>query len=252
MVKCDSAFATRFALPMVLSVAAVMLLWLSIVENAWMAFVFAVVHGVFFGAQQPLNQIAFPDYFGRWSVGAIRGITSPVQFGLNAIGAPIATLVFDARGSFDLIFIIFSVQLLIASALILAAKPPRKQTDDGHTPSLEVHPKAQMRPPHQPARFRSRPRHPTPPDSSLVQSQQATQNLFGVRPESRRGDLHAHAAIRPAPRPAVQVPRAHFIVVNRLVEPTRLQVRIVDHVQHFLHRRGRHALLPDSVQTRPA
>ena len=118
---------TRFALPIVLSVAAVMLLWLSIVDSAWMAFVFAIVHGVFFGAQQPLNQIVFPDYFGRWSVGAIRGITSPVQFGLNAVGAPIATVVFDARGSFDLIFIIFAVQLMAASAVILAAKPPRKQ-----------------------------------------------------------------------------------------------------------------------------
>lgn len=126
--------ATRVALPIVLSAAAVMLLWLSIVANAWMAFVFAVVHGIFFGAQQPLNQIAFPDYFGRWSVGAIRGITSPVQFGLNAIGAPIATLVFDARGSFDLIFIIFAVQLLIASALILAAKPPRKRATAARRP----------------------------------------------------------------------------------------------------------------------
>ena len=51
-----------------------------------MAFVFAIWHGLAFGAQLPLNRISFPDYFGRYSVGRIRSVTAPPQLLLNAFG----------------------------------------------------------------------------------------------------------------------------------------------------------------------
>src|SRR3990172_8759894 len=60
--------------------------WFIFVDAPWMAYVFALWHGLSFGAQLPLQEIAFADYFGRWSIGAIRGITAPMQFGLNAVG----------------------------------------------------------------------------------------------------------------------------------------------------------------------
>ena len=92
-----------------------------------MAFVFAAWHGTAFGAQLPLNQTAFPDYFGRWTVGAIRGITAPVQFGLNALGPLVASIAFDRTGSYDKAFLVFAVMLLVGAGLIALASPPRRK-----------------------------------------------------------------------------------------------------------------------------
>ena len=94
------------------------------VQNVWMAFLFAIAHGLAFGALLPLLQVVFADYFGRWSVGAIRGVTAPVQFGVNALGPLAATLVFDSRGSYDLIFVVFVLLALAAALLFLFARPP--------------------------------------------------------------------------------------------------------------------------------
>lgn len=115
----------RFALPLVMVATTFSLGLLIAVENLWMAYLFAVWHGIFFGAMLPLNQIVFADYFGRRSIGAIRGIASPVRRGLNAAGPLTAALVFDARGSYDLIFAVFIGQMLLGAALIaLAGRPP--------------------------------------------------------------------------------------------------------------------------------
>lgn len=118
--------AIRYLMPAVLVGTSIGIVLLIIVDNVWMAFLFAVVHGLVFGMQFPLNQVLFPDYFGRWSVGAIRGVTAPVQFGMNAMGPLIATLVFDVRGSFDLIFSVYVGLVLFAALLILSAKPPKR------------------------------------------------------------------------------------------------------------------------------
>lgn len=118
--------AVRFAMPLSLALSSVGLVWLLLVQNVWMAYLFAVWHGASFGALLPLNQLAFPDYFGRWNVGAIRGVVSPVQYGLNAAGPVLAGLVFDQRGSFDLIYIAFvGCYLLGAVAMLFATQPTR-------------------------------------------------------------------------------------------------------------------------------
>lgn len=117
--------SVRFALPLVIVFTASSLVWLIFVDSVWMAVIFAVWHGFAFGAQLPLNQISFPDYFGRWSIGAIRGVTAPVQFGLNAVGPIVAGLTFDARGSYDLIYAVFVGLLLFGALSIVLAAPPR-------------------------------------------------------------------------------------------------------------------------------
>ena len=82
--------SVRFALPIILCFTSTSLIWLILVDNVWMAYLFAVWHRFAFGEQLPLNQISFPDYFGRWSVESLRGLTAPVQFGLNALGPILA------------------------------------------------------------------------------------------------------------------------------------------------------------------
>ena len=117
-------FSVRFALPAIICVTAASLVWFVMADSVWMALVFAVWHGLSFGAQLPLNRISFPDYFGRYSVGAIRGVTAPVQFALNAFGPLIAGFVFDWQGSYDPLYLAFVALLAAAALSILAAPKP--------------------------------------------------------------------------------------------------------------------------------
>ena len=116
--------AVRYTMPISLALSSVGLVWLILVQNVWMAYAFAVWHGASFGMLLPLNQLSFPDYFGRWNVGAIRGVVSPVQYGLNAAGPVLAGIVFDQRGSFDLIYIVFVGCYLLAAVAVLFATMP--------------------------------------------------------------------------------------------------------------------------------
>jgi MFS family permease len=117
-------FPARYALAGTLVCAAIGIVWLIFVSSTWMAFAFAGFHGVAFGAQLPLNESVFPDYFGRWTVGAIRGVTAPFQFGANAAGPLIASIAFDRAGSYDVIFGVFVGLLLLGALLIVLAAPP--------------------------------------------------------------------------------------------------------------------------------
>ena len=114
----------RYALPLVIMVTTSALVWFVLLDSTWMAFVFAVWHGLAFGAQLPLNRISFPDYFGRYSVGRIRSVTAPPQLLINAFGPFISGLVIDSRGSYDLIYIVFIGLLLSAALSVLMAKRP--------------------------------------------------------------------------------------------------------------------------------
>ncbi len=116
--------AVRYALPLVICVTASAVIWFILTDTVWMAFVFAVWHGLSFGAQLPLNRISFPDYFGRYSVGRIRSVIAPPQLILNAFGPFVSGLVIDSRGSYDLIYIVFVGLLLCAALSVLLARRP--------------------------------------------------------------------------------------------------------------------------------
>ncbi|MDE2967148.1 MAG: MFS transporter [Chloroflexota bacterium] len=116
--------AVRYSLPLVICVTTSAVVWFILTDTVWMAFVFAVWHGLAFGAQLPLTRISFPDYFGRYSVGRIRSVTAPPQFLINAFGPFVSGLVIDNRGSYDLIYVVFIGLLLSAAVSVLLAKRP--------------------------------------------------------------------------------------------------------------------------------
>ena len=116
--------AVRYSLPLVICVTTSAIVWFILTDTVWMAFVFAVWHGLAFGAQLPLNRISFPDYFGRYSVGRIRSVTAPPQLLINAFGPFVSGLVVDNRGSYDLIYMVFVGLLLTAAVSVLLARHP--------------------------------------------------------------------------------------------------------------------------------
>jgi MFS family permease len=80
--------------------------------------------GIVQGGGQTLNQVIFPDYFGRGSLGAIRGAVTPITLGANASGPLVAAIAFDATGSYFAIFAIFGFFRVASALLVVLAKAP--------------------------------------------------------------------------------------------------------------------------------
>ncbi|MFQ6031052.1 MAG: MFS transporter [Dehalococcoidia bacterium] len=68
--------------------------------------------------------VAYANYFGRQSLGVIRGITEPFVSLGQAIGAVLSGLIFDTLGSYHAAFIAFAVVGFITIGILLLAKPP--------------------------------------------------------------------------------------------------------------------------------
>lgn len=107
------------------------------VQVAWHSIVWAVFFGLSSGGMFILQQVIFAEFYGREHLGAIRGIVWPIQMVFNAAGPFIASVAFDALGSYTLIFSVFAGLLMLSSVLMLLAKPP-VALQGGALPDREV------------------------------------------------------------------------------------------------------------------
>ena len=85
---------------------------------------FALVYGLTRGAQSLLNSVAWADYFGRVSLGSIRGISAPFRIVSGAGGPVVAGFLYDIYGSYSVAFITFAGSFWLGSVAILLARPP--------------------------------------------------------------------------------------------------------------------------------
>jgi len=105
---------------------AVGLLTLAYATAFWMLVLFAVLHGVAWGARGPLMQALRADYFGRTSFGTIMGFSSLiVMMGMMA-GPIVAGVLADTTGSYDLGFTILAILAAMGSVFFILATPPRR------------------------------------------------------------------------------------------------------------------------------
>ena len=89
-------------------------------------FVSMAIFGVGIGGMMFLNNYIWADYFGRGSVGGIRGLVNPVNLVVGGIGAPAAGYVRDITGSYDPAWWV-GVGLMSAAALLtVLTGAPRK------------------------------------------------------------------------------------------------------------------------------
>ncbi len=89
----------------------------------------AAAFGVGMGGMHLLLRLAWADYYGREHLGAIRGLTLPIQISGQAIGPVISGFMFDSSGSYQLSFFIFGAGVVVAAVGVLAPTPPQKQAD---------------------------------------------------------------------------------------------------------------------------
>jgi MFS family permease len=114
----------RFALAFIYAAGAVATVVLLQAYSAGPALLFALVYGLTVGGASTLEAVIWADYYGRASLGSIRGFARPFLMGANAFGPLAAGIAVDALGSYELPYSGFVVTALCSAVLILLARPP--------------------------------------------------------------------------------------------------------------------------------
>ena len=116
----------RYALALVgLSLAAATLL-MRVVEAPATAYAAAALFGLGVGGLITMLPIAWAEYFGHRSYGAIRGVALTVQVAAQAAGPLISGALRDATGDYRASLATFTALAFAGSAAALAAAPPRR------------------------------------------------------------------------------------------------------------------------------
>lgn len=102
-----------------------------LVDSEAMAFTAAAFFGIGLGGLLVVPPVAVAHYFGRSSLGAIRGATEPFVSGGQALGAIGAGLIFDYTGSYERTFPTFTAAALIAIVLLISIRRPSKSNASG-------------------------------------------------------------------------------------------------------------------------
>ena len=106
------------------------------VDTALMAFIVAAIFGIGLGGLLVVPPVALAHYFGRKSLGAIRGVTEPFVSGGQAVGAIGAGIVFDVTGSYSGTFPVFTMAAVLAIILLTLTRRPQKNQPTSRSVAL--------------------------------------------------------------------------------------------------------------------
>jgi MFS family permease len=85
------------------------------------------LYGIGLGGNMVLPDILWANYFGRLSLGKVRGMGLLISQVLAAAGPPFFGFLFDITGGYGLSFAIFGVALMTSAVLSLMLQPPAKR-----------------------------------------------------------------------------------------------------------------------------
>ena len=120
--------AERYSTRLLLSIALVLMaggyVFLLAADSPTLALLWGLYMGLVQGGIFTMQQIVLADYYGRESLGAVRGIVWPVQTTANAFGPLASAVAYDINGSYIFIFSLFAALGLVSSLCIFLARPP--------------------------------------------------------------------------------------------------------------------------------
>jgi MFS family permease len=98
------------------------------VSSSRLSFVYVgfFLYGLGLAGSFILREVVWANFFGRASLGTVRGMSLLFSHLFAASGAPFFGFLFDTTGSYNLSFTAFAAALFTASILILLAHPPNK------------------------------------------------------------------------------------------------------------------------------
>jgi cyanate permease len=83
------------------------------------------LYGIGLGGNMVLPEILWANYFGRRSLGKVRGLGLLISQGLAASGPPFFGFLFDLTHGYGLSFAIFRFALMTSAFLSLLLRPPQ-------------------------------------------------------------------------------------------------------------------------------
>jgi MFS family permease len=86
------------------------------------------LYGIGLGGNMVLPDILWANYFGRHSLGKIRGMGLLISQVLAAVGPPFFGFLFDITGGYGLSFALFGCVLMTSAGLSLMLRPPVKSS----------------------------------------------------------------------------------------------------------------------------
>ncbi len=120
-----TSWGTRRTLAFSLAGQAAGVLLLMLASGLVSSLFYALWYGICFGSTFTLSQVIYADYFGRRSLGVIRGSFQPVQLAFNAAGPWIAGFWFDQTGSYGPVFALFLALFIVSAVFITFSSVPR-------------------------------------------------------------------------------------------------------------------------------
>ena len=120
--------AERYSTRLLLSIDLVLMaggyVFLLAADSPTLALLWGLYMGLVQGGIFTLQQVILADYYGRESLGAVRGIVWPVQTTANAFGPLASAMAYDIAGNYSFIFGLFAVLGLLAGLCVFLARPP--------------------------------------------------------------------------------------------------------------------------------
>ncbi|HEU4340659.1 MAG TPA: MFS transporter [Candidatus Binatia bacterium] len=95
-------------------------------EDIFLLYAGFFLYGMGLGGSMVLPEILWANYFGRRSLGKVRGLGLLLTHGLAAIGPPFFGFLFDLTRGYGLSFAIFGAVLILSAFLSLMLEPPTK------------------------------------------------------------------------------------------------------------------------------
>ena len=89
------------------------------------------LYGIGLGGNMVLPEILWANYFGRRSLGTVRGLGLLLSQALSAIGPPFFGFLFDITRGYGLSFAIFGGALVLSAFLSMMLRPPTKAKVSG-------------------------------------------------------------------------------------------------------------------------
>ena len=84
-----------------------------------------VIWGMAAGGHITLNNLVWPNYFGRLHLGAIRGVVLPVGIAASGLGPPLFGYLLDSGMAPSHVWIVSFISFIVAGLSVLVARPPR-------------------------------------------------------------------------------------------------------------------------------
>jgi sugar phosphate permease len=84
------------------------------------------IYGIGLGGSQVLQELIWANYYGRTSLGTVRGLGIFVTFIFGAGGAPFFGFLHDLTGTYMTSFVLFVIAVLVSALLILTVRTPHK------------------------------------------------------------------------------------------------------------------------------